>query len=31
MLSIVLLVVYLFMPMMPRWFAAWLNPQRREE
>jgi len=30
-LSIVLLVVYLFMPMMTRWLAAWLNPQRREE
>jgi antibiotic biosynthesis monooxygenase (ABM) superfamily enzyme len=30
-LSIVLLVVYFFMPMMTRWLAAWLNPQQREE
>jgi hypothetical protein len=30
-LSIVLLVVYFFMPMMTRWLAGWLNPQRREE
>lgn len=30
-LSIVLLVVYFFMPMTTRWLAAWLNPQRREE
>lgn len=30
-LSIVLLVVYLFMPMMTHWLAAWLNPQHQEE
>ncbi|MBT2294920.1 antibiotic biosynthesis monooxygenase [Pseudomonas fluorescens] len=30
-LSIVLLVVYLFMPMVTRWLAAWLNPQPREQ
>lgn len=30
-LSIVLLVVYFFMPMMTRWLAGWLNPSRREE
>lgn len=30
-LSIVLLVVYLFMPVMTRWLAGWLNPPRREE
>ena len=30
-LTIVLLVVYFFMPMMTRWLAGWLNPSRREE
>lgn len=30
-LSIVLLVVYFFMPMMTRWLVGWLNPPRLEE